>query len=190
MLRCECGWRGDELAIYKNEPVCPKCLRSSWQHYFADDRNVDKLKCECGWMGKELEYFQGTLVCPRCLNHYSYIVEAVVDIIRSSAGDWNFCQFVLCPEDKLAKYHHTVGRGLRNDIPLWGESDVAEEFKSIGIWHADDMSDVLLTAVHRICNHKKVDITGLRKKYHAHWEKMGLDPWTGKEMADGVAGNT
>jgi len=54
-------------------------------------------------------------------------------------------------EDKfVASLHHSLGRWIRNNWGLWNEkSKLHNWFKVIGIWHADDMSGIILTSYYR-----------------------------------------
>jgi len=114
------------------------------------------------------------------------IVDAVVTIIEESSKRCgsDFARFINTSEDDIAKYHHTVGRGLRNAYSLWDDNPLTWEFRSIGIWHADDMSHTLLLAVHRICNHKKVNLRAIRQEFIRHWEQYDLNGLTGEEQPD------
>ncbi len=75
------------------------------------------------------------------------------------------------PEDAIATYHHTFGRQLRNDWELWSHGPLYREFDSIGIFHADDMSSILLTTLHRILNHEPVKLREQVRYYQAFGKK-------------------
>lgn len=112
----------------------------------------------------------------------SLIVKLVRSIIETNIGSEDFDKFVAADNRNVAAWHHTVGRSLRNSKSLWGDNDLTAEFKSIGIWHADDMSAVLLHAVHRIMNRRPVNVKSLIEEFNAHWRMMGVDPHTGEVM--------
>jgi len=71
----------------------------------------------------------------------------------------------------LVGCHHSLGRWIRNNYLLWDEtSSLHKEFKSIGLWHADDMSSVLLVSVHRILNHKPIKLEEQIQYYQEYWK--------------------
>ena len=77
------------------------------------------------------------------------------------------------PEKKAAaEAHHGIGRWLRNNWGLWGSSDIKDYFKSLGIWHADDMSGIIIDSYHRHLNGKDIDLEGQVKYYKDYWKKM------------------
>lgn len=114
----------------------------------------------------------------------SLICETVRSILHANEGDENFKEFLSRPDKDFALYHHTTGRAMRNSLSLWEDNELTAEFKSIGIWHADDMSATIIHAVHRIGNCRRPNIERLRDVFHTHWRRMGVDPWTGATLDD------
>lgn len=102
----------------------------------------------------------------------SAIAQLVKQIIHEYARDRYFIQFTMCDEQSAMKYHHTVGRAIRNKHKLWSNGPVAKEFESIGIWHADDMSHTILLIIHRIVNSVPVDLRGIRQEHIDYWTRM------------------
>ena len=81
------------------------------------------------------------------------------------------------PEKDYIKYHHNLGRWLRNNWGLWKEtkdSKLREFFVNLGLSHADDMSGVILQSFHRYLNEKPLNVEGQIKDYQDFWkEKEG-----------------
>lgn len=74
----------------------------------------------------------------------------------------------------IAAIHHTVGRGIRNDWGLWDiNSDLHKHFKEMGIWHADDMSGIILESVIRTLKEEPIKLDEQIKFYRNFWEKNG-----------------
>ncbi len=82
-----------------------------------------------------------------------------------------FQAFLKTKENDLVMFHLTVGMALRNEFKLWYNSPLTDYFNSIGIFHADDMSEILLTSLHRLTNGKVLDISGQAKFYKDYWLK-------------------
>ena len=46
----------------------------------------------------------------------------------------------------LWKLHSTIGRKLRNDLGLWGKSELKDYFTELGVSHPDEISGIILRA--------------------------------------------
>lgn len=93
------------------------------------------------------------------------------------------------PEQKfMAQAHHSGGQFLRNSYFLWwfpghpyvGKWPVViphlvQWFNQRQIFHADDMSGIILTTFHRMLLGKDVELSQQIIKYLAHWEKQGFE---------------
>lgn len=81
-------------------------------------------------------------------------------------------EFAACAEDSLSKYHHSWGRHLRNTLHLWVESPLSQYFKSMGVWHADDMSGILMTSLWRRLHGKPIQLKEQVAYYQEYWATM------------------
>lgn len=79
-------------------------------------------------------------------------------------------------EENVCLYHHTIGRWIRNNWGLWEEKDnqLKTYFKTLGIWHADDMSSIILTSLWRQLNNKPLNIDEQVKVYKDYWFSEGV----------------
>lgn len=68
--------------------------------------------------------------------------------------------------------HHTLGRSLRNNWNLWGESKLKDWFNNIGIHHPDDMSDIILKSFVRYIRDEPINLEKQVKFYQDYWEEM------------------
>lgn len=69
--------------------------------------------------------------------------------------------------------HFGIGMSMRNNWNLWtGDSQLSKYFKSIGIFHPDDMSSIILTSLHRRLNNKDIDLQGQIKYYKSYWKAV------------------
>jgi hypothetical protein len=70
-------------------------------------------------------------------------------------------------------YHHGLGTWIRNEWGLWDEnSDLHKHFKEKGLFHADDMSGLILLSFHRKLNGKDLKIEEQIEHYKQYWENM------------------
>ena len=74
-------------------------------------------------------------------------------------------------ERNMARYHRGWGMGLRNSLGLWGDSELAQAFNQIGIYHADDMSGILMYSVWRRIHNEELNIEERVAYYQAYWEE-------------------
>lgn len=85
--------------------------------------------------------------------------------------------FRSAPERDLARFHHNLGRGIRNRLNLWDDPKpplwhhFVDELK---IDHPDDMSGLIMTTLHRHLNGKPLDIAAQVCKYHEYWAAFAV----------------
>ena len=97
------------------------------------------------------------------------IVAAVIEILKAKDIE------NLKVEDPAA-FHHSTGRWMRNRWLLWDkESALYKDFNSIGIFHPDDMSGIILETAHRIINGLSPHLAIQVSHYKEYWAKAGLD---------------
>lgn len=80
-------------------------------------------------------------------------------------------------DEFVAKSHHGVGRFLRNLWLLWTPagttpSPLAEYFHGIGVYHADDMSSIILHSLWRDVHGKPLELDDQVKNIRDYWSRM------------------
>ncbi len=73
--------------------------------------------------------------------------------------------------EALVEAHHGYGTFIRNTLELWYDGPSVEWFNEKGIYHADDMSSIILTSLHRKENGKDIKLDEQIQEYRAYWEK-------------------
>ena len=68
-----------------------------------------------------------------------------------------------------ATLHHTLGRHIRNEWQLWSGGKLHKWFKSRGIWHADDMSGIIITSYWRQQHEKPICLQEQIQSYLKYW---------------------
>lgn len=68
-------------------------------------------------------------------------------------------------------WHFSGGMSLRNDWGLWHGSVLAKHFNSLGIYHADDMSGIIMESLIRKLRGQPLDVEGQVKHYRDYWAK-------------------
>jgi hypothetical protein len=76
--------------------------------------------------------------------------------------------------DFVYKNHHGFGRQIRNGWKLWDEeSDLHKYFRNKGIFHADDMSSIIMTSFHRKLTGKDIRLEEQVEYYMNYWIRIG-----------------
>lgn len=86
-------------------------------------------------------------------------------------------QFMMGSEDDLPLYHHGIGCWIRNNWGLWAGSELKNYFKLLGLYHADDISGVILRSFYRHLRQEPLKIDEQIKHYHDYWEKNKQVPF-------------
>lgn len=63
------------------------------------------------------------------------------------------------------------GMGMRNSWGLWNGSKLAQWFYRHQIYHADDMSGIIMDSYNRTKRGEPIELKEQIVKYHKHWEK-------------------
>lgn len=75
-------------------------------------------------------------------------------------------------EKALATFHNSLGRWIRNNWGLWTrDSKIYNTFNDMQLWHADDMSSVIIVSYHRYINDVDIDLKGQIESYLKYWEE-------------------
>ena len=75
--------------------------------------------------------------------------------------------------EAVLELHFGTGMSIRNAWGLWGsEKYIANYFRTLGIFHPDDMSAIILTSFHRYLNDIDLNLDEQIKFYLDYWEKL------------------
>jgi hypothetical protein len=67
--------------------------------------------------------------------------------------------------------HFSLGMWLRNNWNLWRGGPMVDFFKEHGIWHADDMSAIILCSYTRMLKNEDVKFEEQVQFYKDYWAK-------------------
>ena len=83
----------------------------------------------------------------------------------------------LTEKEGLNRVHHSLGRWIRNTWGLWTKDSLLYmHLHEYGLWHADDMSDVILKAFYRELHGLPWEIEKEVERYNKHWANMNVQP--------------
>lgn len=71
----------------------------------------------------------------------------------------------------MVNTHFGLGMWIRNNWGLWRGQTLADYFNSIGIFHPDDMSAIILKSFHRDLNGKNWEVDDQIKSYQEYWKQ-------------------
>jgi hypothetical protein len=100
----------------------------------------------------------------------STLSHAVSSLINTLSVD-DLSKITNGSEDELAQLHHGFGTGLRNSWGLWSNSVLAKWFNQKGIYHADDMSGIIITSLYRELNDLPWKLKEQIEYYQVYWEQ-------------------
>ncbi|MBX7204572.1 MAG: hypothetical protein K1X81_04060 [Bacteroidia bacterium] len=72
----------------------------------------------------------------------------------------------------ISALHFSFGMHLRNNWGLWAESDLSKYFNSLGIYHPDDMSSIILKCFHQFVNTGTYSFKEKVNYYKEYWTKL------------------
>ncbi|MCL6582752.1 MAG: GTP cyclohydrolase [bacterium] len=76
-------------------------------------------------------------------------------------------------ESSVRMFHYGLGTSIKNCWELWRtHSPLTQYFNQLGIYHADDMSDIILTSFWRYLNNKPINLEELIERYQRSWVKF------------------
>jgi hypothetical protein len=78
-------------------------------------------------------------------------------------------------EDEMGFCHFGLGMWMRNNWGLWGGGNLRDWFNAHDVWHADDMSGIILTSYWRRMHNEPLLLDEQVQYYSDYWEKAGVD---------------
>ena len=98
-------------------------------------------------------------------------LEEVIDSIIEASDAHELNEWANKEEgDAVVSIHFSAGMGVRNAFGLWEANTLTKYFRSIGIKHADDISGIIYTSLHRKLNAKDIDLPGQVCGYWHFWK--------------------
>lgn len=106
-------------------------------------------------------------------NHPRNLNEAFVAVDTLVSADEKDIFLEWSEEKFVARTPHSLGRLIRNQWQLWdGKSPLHKWFLRSDIWHADDMSGIILTSYWRHIHKQPLNIRSQFDAYRAYWAKQ------------------
>jgi len=102
-------------------------------------------------------------------------LESTIDwLIKDNENNGDFDDWCNESEERSITCVHQNGldRWIRNTLNLWYGGPVAKYFNGIGIYHADDMSSIILTSMHRKLNNKDFELEAQIKFFRDYWQEV------------------
>jgi hypothetical protein len=107
-------------------------------------------------------------------NYIPKTLEESFEVLKLWATKDQLEKILSLSEKEMIVYHRTVGRTIKNHWGFWtGDSDLFLWFKSLGIWHPDDMSGIILKSFYRHLKNLPLQLDEQVKYYKEFWEKNG-----------------
>jgi hypothetical protein len=95
-------------------------------------------------------------------------IKGVLDKLTDEDKKW------LASTESGGQAHFSLGMWIRNNWRLWEKtSPLVDFFKQYGIWHADDMSGIILCSYVRMLRNEEVKFEEQVQKYKDYWTEHG-----------------
>lgn len=78
-------------------------------------------------------------------------------------------EFKNAKEDEILNYHHSIGGWMRDNWGEWPGSGLTKYFAEMGIFHPDDITNIILTSFHRYLNKKDISLQQQIEYYQQYW---------------------
>lgn len=105
-------------------------------------------------------------------------LEECFELLFKNSTKEDLIEFTIRKENKdgfIYGYHFTAGMAMKNNWGLWrGKNKLVKYFNKLGIYHADDISQIILTSFHRHFNKKPIELEKQVKFYKDYWKKQGF----------------
>ena len=104
------------------------------------------------------------------MNQPTNLLEAI-EILENILDKELISEIKRISENEMIRFHSGLGRQLRNEWGLWkADTELFKYFKDLGIWHADDMSGIILTSLYRKLNNNFIFLDEQIEYYQQYWE--------------------
>lgn len=96
--------------------------------------------------------------------------EEALIYIKQELSDQELMEFMRSSYDDLIKYHHSMGRWIRNHWNLWYNSQLFHDMESLGFTHPDDMSSAIIKELWNRLNKVPSTLEKDAADYATFWE--------------------
>lgn len=108
----------------------------------------------------------------KMVNYKPLNLEEAVEQLKIIHHDTTKNKILEITEDEFTVGAHMgLGMWMRNNWGLWKGKELAKYFNSIGIYHPDDMSGIILTSYYRELHGQEWKIDEQVKYYQDYWKK-------------------
>jgi hypothetical protein len=148
-----------EKALEKCTPLHTKAAEELVSLFFTPD------------VIRKAEYLSKTLKppAPQKLDPVPANIEECFIELKRQLSKQDLEKMRLGSEDMI-EYHFGLGTGLRNSWGLWSGAPLAKYFNTLGVFHPDDMSGIILKSFWRHLNSKPLEIEKQAAWYKRYWD--------------------
>lgn len=137
--------------------------------YLSDCHGYNKSSCNYTINHGSIRFYPYKLIdysIPKDINECITQIDILFDSISKS-------KIIAWKEDYFSRRMHSlIGIWIRNYWKLWGKSILSDYFNSLGIYHPDDMSDIVITSYYRYLKGSNIKLEKQIKKHRDYWENI------------------
>lgn len=105
---------------------------------------------------------------PRNINECFLVLD---EIFSESKEDFEWFKSA-SDSDAVSGLHNGLGRWIRNTWGLWSkDTELYSVLNNMGLWHADDMSSIIITSYHKKITGKKLALKEQVQYYNDYWSE-------------------
>ena len=91
------------------------------------------------------------------------------DILKSDLTPAEQIDIISMTKKDLYRMHNSLGRWIRNNWELWHNGPITIYFNSLGIYHADDMSGIIIESFWHHLRNEPLEIEQQVQFYKDFW---------------------
>tara|TARA_R110000868_G_scaffold89829_3_gene249810 strand:- start:710 stop:1093 length:384 start_codon:yes stop_codon:yes gene_type:complete len=107
--------------------------------------------------------------------------EAVIQLKKIHNDSIKQKILTMSEEEFVLNSHMGLGMWIRNNWGLWKRKKLADYFNTIGVYHPDDMSGIILTSYYRELNGENWKVDNQVENYKLFWKEKNNEQKTNRE---------
>ena len=102
-------------------------------------------------------------------------LEEAMEALKDLLSPEDQIEFVRMKKDELIRFHHGLGRWIRNNWGLWQKKELFDHMKTLGFKHPDDMSQAIIHEFWNRMNNLPSTLKEEAEEYAKFWKDKGID---------------
>jgi hypothetical protein len=92
--------------------------------------------------------------------------------LEANLSESDICQIKNMTIEEIWSLHSSLGMSIRNEWGLWTDNNLVKWFNEKGIFHADDMSGIVIESFWKKINNHPIELEKQIEEYKKHWKDL------------------